>query len=344
MALGHFIWTDLSTYDMKAGRVDYSKFFGWRFEGDADYDFAFAKGNEVAALFPMLPRLSKMNMPSFWMSYVHVGDVEASVAKARQHDGVIIEVEPQDFSDEARIALVRDPSGAGFTLYEGPDITPKYHGSGTVESRFHHVPDIALIQDFYADLFGWRFEKRGERPWPVFDIHHPDGTIVAQAEEVPEAIRGKFRYWMPCFAVDSHEDTVNLVRSTGGKHLSDLPGNRVMLADRQGAHFMIRSAGGGSEGLDRPEAPQGQITPTGSAWKSVLGLVCVWLAVFLDIQMFWGVLFLIWTWPALKSGRSDFVEPIYRAERPAIYWAIVGTWVVLSLWLIASTLFSFDGG
>ena len=65
-----------------------------------------------------------------------------------------------------------------------------------------------------------------------------------------------------------------------------------------------------------------------------MGLVCIWLAVFLDIQAFWGVLFLIWTLPALRTGRADFIEPVARDDQPLLYWALVGTWIFLSLWLI----------
>ena len=74
------------------------------------------------------------------------------------------------------------------------------------------------------------------------------------------------------------------------------------------------------------------------AWKSLIAVTCVWLAVFLDLQVFWGVLFLIWTWLALRTGRADFVEPIDRATRPGVFWLITGTWIVLSLWVILAAV------
>ena len=235
MAHGHFAWTDLSTFDMKAARADYTALFGWAFHGDPTYDFATQNGTEVAAVFPMPPRLAAINMPSFWMSYVHVPDVSATLAKARTHDGVIIEVEPQSFGDNAQIALVRDPSGAGFTLYEGPDI----RDVGTVAHRYHHLPAVALIETFYADLFGWTFEPAANTPWPTFAIRHPDSTTIAHAEEVPETILGTLRYWMPAFAVGSLQATAERIAARGGQTVVELPGDRLMLVDRQGAHFMV---------------------------------------------------------------------------------------------------------
>ena len=165
------------------------------------------------------------------------------MVKAERHNGVIIEVRPEAFGEEARVALVRDPSGAGFTLYEGPEINPQITGLGTVQRRYHHLPDIDLIAPFYRDLFGWSFERRANTPWQVYDILDLKGALVAQAEEVPEAIRGKFRYWMPCFIVSSAENFSASLAGRGGAVLSELPEGRVLVADRQGAHFMICEAG-----------------------------------------------------------------------------------------------------
>lgn len=239
MTLNQFIWTDLSTYDMAAARLDYAQIFGWKFAGDDAYDFALKNEEPVAAIFPMPKRLAEMKMPSFWMSYVHVADVAAIVDKARQHTGAIIEVEPQPFSDTATIALIRDPSGAGFTAYQGADIRPKSTGPGIVRRRYHHVPSLSLIAAFYTDLFGWRFEKRSDEPWPLYDIVGPEGRMVAQVEEVPETIRGTFRYWMPCFDVAHLADTQDRIAAQGGQTLTELSDTRIMCADRQGGHFMV---------------------------------------------------------------------------------------------------------
>lgn len=325
MTIGHFVWTDLSTYDMTHARADYAALFGWSFSGDTSYDFALNGAQQVAAVFPMPAYLAKINMPSFWMSYVRVEDVEATVAKARAHEDVVIEVEPEAFGD-GKIALVRDPSGAGFTVYEGPDITAP-PAKNRVVGRYHHVPDIKLISEFYADLLGWRFERVQTEPWPVYDIVHPDGTVVAQVEEVPEEVRGKFRYWMPCFEVASLAAAKASLEARGGGVTNELTEGRVIAADRQGAHFMLRQSLGGSTVTD---VSIGKIYP----WRAVLGVLCIWLAVVLEIQAFWGILFLIWTWPALRSGQTVLIDAIDRRKHPGLFWVIIGTWIVLSVWLI----------
>jgi len=197
MATGHFIWTDLSTFDLGLARGDYASIFGWDFGNDDSYDFAQRHGREVAAVFAMPASLVARNMPSFWMSYVQVVDLEETRAKARAHDGVAIETEPMAFGAAARIALIRDPSGAGFTLYEGAEMGGSRSGVGTVGGRYYHGPDVSSVAGFYEDLFGWRAAPATPSPWPVFDVLHPDGTRIARAEEIPDGLRGAFRYWMP---------------------------------------------------------------------------------------------------------------------------------------------------
>ncbi|WP_293572632.1 VOC family protein [Phaeobacter sp.] len=354
MAVGHFIWTDLSTFDLPQARRFYSALFDWSFGGADDYDFAVSADQPRAAIFPMPAALVKINMPSFWMSYVEVADLDASVAIARAHDGVIIEIEPQAFDAQTRIALVRDPAGAGFTMVEGPGLRPPtgmIQGEavqlGDVLRRYHHLPDIAQISGFYGDLFGWRFDKISNSPWPVYDIRHPDGSLVAQAEEVPEDIRGKFRYWMPCFAVPSLGLSQQIVAAQQGEVTVDLADGRLMVADEQGATFMVQADAGAAARPNRPAQTGGGsaganatgASATGSVpWRAALGLLCIWLAVVFDLPLFWGLLFLMWSWSALRAGRADFIDPVDRHRNPILFWGLSATWIGLSLWMIGQSL------
>lgn len=240
MTFGQFVWTDLSTYHIDAGRADYAAWFNWSFTTNNNYAMAQLSGHNIAAIYPMPSRMAEINMPSFWMSYVRVANIDNAVKAAQQHQGAIIEVKPQWFDNQARVALVRDPSGAGFTLYEGPDITPAVQGCGTVVNRYLHVADIGQITDFYEDLFGWSFTPQPDRPWPTFKIQHPDGHNIAVVEAVPDIIKGKFNYWMPCFGVDSVDVCSQLIQQNEGSCLATLTDNRLMVSDRQGAHFIIQ--------------------------------------------------------------------------------------------------------
>lgn len=239
-----FIWTDLSTYDIDQAQTDYSTLFAWSYTSDGDYHYATRAGMEVAALFTMPDRFAAMEMPSFWMSYVQVASAALTVEQARRHPGAIIEVEPKSFGEGARIALIRDPSGAGFTVYDGPDIPQPKRGPGTVVDRYHHVFDMARIKPFYQDLFGWSFQSGTDDPWQTFDAISRDGSRIATIEEVPETITGQFNYWMPCFELDRTLTVEKLVGQIEGSYFAELSNGRHLVADRQGAHFMLRSNAG----------------------------------------------------------------------------------------------------
>jgi predicted enzyme related to lactoylglutathione lyase len=237
-----FTWTDLSTFNVTDAVADYTTLFGWHFTSDStdNYQFATLNNQPVAAVFPMPDALAKRNLPSFWMSYIHVENIEATTAQAGTHRDAIIEVQPQAFNENAQIALIRDPSGAGFTLYEGPPITTPEVTHGHVIGRYHHLPDIGLISSFYSDLFGWQFTENSAYEWPAWDITHSDGSHLATAEEVPESIRGEYRYWMPCFAVHSKPAALNAIKACHTDVFADLGDERFIVTDRQGANFMIR--------------------------------------------------------------------------------------------------------
>ena len=78
-------------------------------------------------------------------------------------------------------------------------------------------------------------------------------------------------------------------------------------------------------------------------WPTILALAMVYIAVFFDWNWVWGLLFIIWTVPALFSGRAFFVESIERRRNPVLYWFIVITWIGLSLYLIAADLWPLLG-
>lgn len=73
-------------------------------------------------------------------------------------------------------------------------------------------------------------------------------------------------------------------------------------------------------------------------WRTILGLILIWLATWFNLQWIWGILFLIWVVPDLMSGVTHFLEPIEKAENPILYWLIMASWLVMCAYSIA-TLF-----
>lgn len=73
-------------------------------------------------------------------------------------------------------------------------------------------------------------------------------------------------------------------------------------------------------------------------WRVWLGFILVLLVILMDWQWVWGILFLFWVIPDIRNQVTYFMEPVERSNSPILYWTIVSTWILLSLFSI-STLF-----
>ena len=78
-------------------------------------------------------------------------------------------------------------------------------------------------------------------------------------------------------------------------------------------------------------------------WKTILALTMVHAAVVFGWSWVWGLLFIMWTIPALYSGQTHLVEEINRTENPLLFWLIVGTWIGLSIFMIIVDLLPLFG-
>ena len=75
-----------------------------------------------------------------------------------------------------------------------------------------------------------------------------------------------------------------------------------------------------------------------SKWRTIVALIFVYIAVLMNWEWAWGVLFLYWVIPDLFTGVTYFVEPVYKKEHPDLYWVIILSWILLAFYSL-STLF-----
>lgn len=76
-----------------------------------------------------------------------------------------------------------------------------------------------------------------------------------------------------------------------------------------------------------------------SKFRTVIGLILLYVAVLLDWQWVWGILFLVWVVPDIFSGITYFIEPVERKTHPFLYWFIIASWLWMSIYMIASSFF-----
>jgi uncharacterized protein len=116
-------WAELNSRDLGRAITFYETVFGWTTstspfgEGQVYTQFA-SDGENVAGALDMNPAVPA-SVPSYWMVYFIVGDVDASFRKALDL-GASEMVSPQDFPG-GRFAIISDPQGAQFGLLNQPD-------------------------------------------------------------------------------------------------------------------------------------------------------------------------------------------------------------------------------
>lgn len=114
-------WMDLTVEDAPAVRDFYAAVVGWEPQpvsmGDySDFNMALPESGEPVAGV-CHARGSNAGLPPVWLVYWVVADLEASVEACRQGGGEVV-AGPRGMGGQGRYAVLRDPAGAPFALYE----------------------------------------------------------------------------------------------------------------------------------------------------------------------------------------------------------------------------------
>jgi uncharacterized protein len=240
-APGTFSWVDLTTDDAPAAKEFYGELFGWEFEdnevpGGGTYTMCKVDGDYVAAI----PG-STDQAPPHWNSYVTVASADETAAKAKELGGSLF-MEPFDVMDAGRMALIQDPTGAAFCVWEPRDAigAQRVNEPGALTWNELHTPDPAKAVEFYSGLFGWSAEEMetGEG--------NPSYRVIRNGERtnggIMDAQQGEPPNWVPYFVVESRDDAVARIKELGGRELfqTDMEMGRIAIAtDPQGAPFAV---------------------------------------------------------------------------------------------------------
>lgn len=74
-------------------------------------------------------------------------------------------------------------------------------------------------------------------------------------------------------------------------------------------------------------------------WRALLGLILIYVAIFMNWNWIWGILFFIWVIPDLFTGVTHFMEPVEKKENPVLYWAVIVSWIGMCAYMIAASFF-----
>lgn len=118
--MGTFGWFDLTVADAPGVRDFYREVVGWTvggvdMGGYEDYTMSAADGAAVAGVCHA--RGVNEGLPAQWLAYVHVPDLDASLARVAERGGAVVR-EARSAGAMGRFAVIRDPAGAVLALFE----------------------------------------------------------------------------------------------------------------------------------------------------------------------------------------------------------------------------------
>lgn len=247
-APGTFCWPELGTSDANAAKKFYTSLFGWTVNDmplpDGTYTLFRLKDQDVAACYTLGAQMQ--GVPPHWGSYVSVEDVAKSAKRAAELGGKVI-VEPMDVMDLGRMAVLQDPTGAMFNLWQAT----KHIGVGILGEPGAlcwtelMTGDTVKAASFYQSLIGW---KSNATPMPGAGMYtvfqRADGVNAAGMMAITADMKGVPPNWTPYFQSADIDATVTKVTSLGGTVIvpaTPVPtvGRFAVFADPQGAVFAV---------------------------------------------------------------------------------------------------------
>jgi predicted enzyme related to lactoylglutathione lyase len=244
---GTFSWTDLTTTDQDAAKSFYSQLFGWEADDqpvgeNMVYSMMNVDGKPVAAISSQPQQQREAGVPPNWNSYVTVENADQTAERVKELGGTV-HAPPFDVFDAGRMAVIADPQGAFFEIWQ-----PNQHiganlvnGPGLLSWNELHTPDLDGATSFYTQLFGWGTETMdmGGTPYTVIGVDgHGNGGISTMMPP------GAPPHWLVYFGTDDLQATTARIGELGGTVVQPAmdigEGNAIAVAqDPQGAYFAL---------------------------------------------------------------------------------------------------------
>jgi predicted enzyme related to lactoylglutathione lyase len=238
--LGTPTWIDLGVPDLDRAMAFYGAVFGWDFDVGPEeygrYTSCMLRGRRVAALSGE----HDPDVGCFWNVYLATPDCDGTVERARAAGGVLL-VQPMDVMDQGRMAIVRDPVGAQFGLWEGRAHigAQVVNEPGALVRNDLVTPEPGPAREFYAAVFEFTLDGNQDMPDADFTfLRRSDGHEVGGIMGAP----GSVSAWSTTFEVAGTDEAVRRALDNGGS--SDgakdfLYGRLATITDPFGAEFTV---------------------------------------------------------------------------------------------------------
>ena len=267
-------WVDSGQPDPVAAAEFYGGLFGWRTEermpaeAPGNYIVALLHDREVAAVGSLPP---EMPQEAAWNTYICVESADESAAKARDAGGSVV-IEPFDVFEAGRMAVIADPAGAAFCLWQPRQMVGArlVNEAGSWNWCDLRTSDPEGAAEFYGTLFGWEATRIDVGPGTTTLWRAPgygdflEGTVDPEIRKRQQEVGAPAGFedaigwlvplersttpeaaphWHVTFAVDDADASAERARQLGGEVAvppTDMPWVRIsVLRDPQGAAFTV---------------------------------------------------------------------------------------------------------
>lgn len=246
---GMFCWPELSAHDWPRAKEFYCKLFGWEADdqpigNDMYYSMLTLPDETIGAMYPMGEEQKSAQIPTHWLCYASVDNVDECMAKAARLGAKIV-APAMDVGDAGRMGIISDPQGASIGLWQAN----QHHGTTLLGQPSSLCwtelasRDSDASETFYCDLLGWSSAKdtNPDMPYTMFSV---EGQQQAGMLQMTEEWGDVPPHWMVYFAVEDCDASVALAESLGGEICVpptniETVGRFAVITDPQGAVFSI---------------------------------------------------------------------------------------------------------
>ncbi|MFJ5230453.1 VOC family protein [Kitasatospora sp. NPDC088391] len=239
------VWADAMFADLDGAKTFYGEVLGWTFGAAASefgqYTQAYKDGRAVAAVVPPMPG---QQGHSAWVLYLATNDAAAAAERVRAAGGAVL-MEPLRVGTFGSMAIVRDPAGVVFGLWQGGDHegfelrdAPGSYGWAEVFTR-----DTAAANSFFPQVFPYRVQKIVDDnvDYSVYLLGDaPALGAMGMGPETPSEVPPSISVY---FVVEDCDAAAARVAAAGGQllfgPLTTAHGRFASFVDPQGAAFSL---------------------------------------------------------------------------------------------------------
>jgi predicted enzyme related to lactoylglutathione lyase len=196
---GRFVWFEYSSSDARKAQGFYGELFGWKTKeitaAQQPYTMIVVGEDSIGGYWPAAPGQAPQHAQ--WISHLQVDNAAESAAKVKSLGGQV-KMEPMKVGDHGTFAVVQDPTGAVFSLWQAgiQKGNAEYKGKpGYWVWNELVTDDPAKAIAFYKALAGFEDEAMSMGEEGTYHILKSDGAGRAGVMKTP--MPGVPTQWMP---------------------------------------------------------------------------------------------------------------------------------------------------